>query len=145
MKEFLQSSCTKQQLRKHICLFAKGAGVNRITFNRNGKTTMGTYNAVTKAMYLNTRQTKQDLLRTFFHELGHHIAVEQKKWINFHYGSYKKFSFDMIFAIENGVDKIAQKLWNKYVCVKKWGCYKYFYPKRYKTHIIEFFISKYYE
>jgi hypothetical protein len=47
-----------------------------------------------------------------------------------------------IFDIENGVDKIANKLWNKFVNTKQWGKYKFVYSQKHKNYIIRQLIEK---
>lgn len=140
MKEFIKTRITTKQLRSDICKFAKAQGVNKVCFNNNGKRVNGTYNAKTKTIYLDTKQTKIQLLRTFFHELGHHVAVNLNKWKNYHFCLVSRMRADLIFKIENSIDKIGKTLWHKYVDMKRWGNYKYSYPKHLKNHIITHFI-----
>lgn len=139
---FVNNKITKAQLRKVICLFARQQGVNKVIFNDKGTRVKGTYNPFTKNLYIDTKQTKKELLHTLFHELGHHTAVQKNKWKNYHHCLVECMSVEKIFQIENSVDRIGQKLWNKYVDVKFWGKYKYSYPKKQKNNIIKNFISK---
>ena len=69
------------------------------------------------------------MLRTFFHELGHHEAVKKNKWTQYHFNLVDKMRVDVIYIIENKIDQIGRKLWHKYVDTNQWGMYKYFYPK----------------
>lgn len=141
-KFFVNSKITKGQLRKAICSFAKQQGVNRVVFSNKGINVKGTYNPLTKNLYIDMKQTKRQLLHTLFHEMGHHFAVEKNKWKTYHYCLTEYMSVEKIFDIENKIDKIGQGLWNKYVDLKSWGKYKYSYPKKQKSNIIKNFISK---
>lgn len=131
---------TKSQLRAQICDLAKKLGVNKIIFNDKATKVNGTYNPKNKNMYLDLKLTKKVLLRTFFHELGHHKAVEQNKWKNYHHCLVSVMYADTVFYIENKIDQIGEKLWYKYVDLTCWGRYKYSYPKARKTYIIKNFI-----
>ena len=51
-------------------------------------------------------------------------------------------TFNQVFRIENRIDQLGEKLWNKYVDIRQWGKYKYSYPKAQKNNIIKNFISK---
>ena len=141
-KIFSSIRLTKAELRSLICFTAKKFGVNRVIFSNKAKRVKGTYNAFTKNLYLDTRLTKKDMLHAFFHELGHHFAVKKNRWKSYHYCTVAAMSIEKIFEIENGVDKIGQKLWSKHVESKQWGKYKYSYPKSQKSFIIKNFISK---
>lgn len=141
-KIFNTTKATKQMLRRTICDTAKEFGVKRVVFSDRSKYVNGTYNAFTKVLYLNSRLTKSQMLNVFFHELGHHFAVKTNKWKNYHFNLVPFFKYEDIFKIENGVDQIAKKLWDKYVNQKNWGKYKYSYPKSKKKTIINNFISK---
>ena len=136
MKEFKNPRVTVSELRRHVCKFAKSLGVSRVTFNKNGKYVAGTYNPETKSLYLCTKATKTELLRVFFHELGHHEAVKKNMWRTYHFNLVPAMTPEKIFSIENGIDQLGNKLWNKYVDVAKWGRYKYAYPKSKKRLLI---------
>ena len=138
MKHFKSQKITSKQLRSEIYSFAKKVGVKRITFNDKGKDVSGTYNVCGDSIYLDTKQNKKDLLATFFHELGHKFAVLEEKWVLYHY-SESGFTPAEQFEIENGVDKIANKLWNKHVEIRQWGRYKYAYPKSNKKTLLKRF------
>ena len=135
MKFFNTKTLTKKELRKSICAFAKEAGVNKVIFNASGRNVSGTYHSHQKYLYLNLKQTKQQMLRTFFHELGHHEAATNNKWVGFHF-KFKKMKIETIFNIENKIDQIGKKLWYKNVDLKQWGMYKYFYPKSSKNNYV---------
>ena len=141
MKHFNNNRLTKKQVRKEICVLAKSVGVNKVIFSKTGKRVSGTYQAKTKNMYLNLSLTKQQMLRTFFHELGHHTAAKQNKWAKYHFCLVTHMHADTIFDIENKVDKIGKSLWCKYVSSSHWGNYKYSYPKSQKNSIIKNFIT----
>jgi hypothetical protein len=141
-KIFVTPRITKKDLRSLIRTFAIKMGVEKITFADRAKRVKGTYNAITKSLYIDLKQTKIEMLHTFFHEMGHHFAVKRNKWKNYHYCSVPCMTVNDIFKIENGVDCIGNELWYKYVNTKNWGKYKYSYPKSQKANIIKNFISK---
>jgi len=142
-KIFNNSELSFKDLRKICSDFVKKLGVKRIIFNNRGKYVKGTYNCFNKIMYINTDQTETEMLHALFHELGHHQAVQDNKWIDYHYNRVDNLSGEEIFEIENGIDKIAEKLWSIYVDCKMWGRYKYAYPKAQKQQIINEFIVPY--
>lgn len=133
MKVFNTKKITRRQLRQKICAFAKANKINKVIFSNRAKKVSGTYNASTKNIYISLNQNKKEMLLTFFHELGHHQATIQNKWKKYHYGLYKYMYIDTVFDIENKIDRIGKKLWNKYVYLKQWGKYNYFYPKKHKN------------
>jgi len=135
-KVFCSTKQTKQQLQKQMVFIAKQAGVKTVAFNTQAKKVRGTYNALTGVLFVGINQTKKDILNTFFHELGHHWAVKNKKWNKYHFNLVQEMDINKIFNIENGVDKIANKLWNKFVSIKQWGKYKFIYSKKQKNYII---------
>lgn len=134
------TALTKKQLRTKICEFAKKLGVNKVIFNNRATKVNGTYNAKNSNIYLDLKLTKTVLLRTFFHELGHHQAVKQNKWKNYHHCLVSTMYAHTIFHIENRIDQIGEKLWYKYVDLTRWGRYKYTYPISNKDYIIKNFI-----
>ena len=142
VKIFNNNKITKIQLRKSICKFAKQLGVSRVVFSNKGIAIVGSYNPSTNVLYIDTKQTKTELLHTLFHELGHHTAVKKNKWNNYHHNPASRITAEKIFDIENKIDQIGQKLWYKYVNIKFWGRYHYAYPKIQKKCIIKNFISK---
>ena len=135
---FNTNRLTKKQLRKQICIFAKSVGVKKIIFNSSAKFLCGSYNASTNTMFLSLKQTKKQMLNTLFHELGHHDSVKRGKWIKYHFNLYKILNFERWFYIENKIDNVGKKLWKRYVNTNKWGNYKYFYLKKYKTRLTNF-------
>jgi hypothetical protein len=141
MKIFSSKRILKSQLRALLCKTAKQLGVNRVIFSNKAKRVKGTYNAFTKNLYLDTRLSKKDMLNTFFHELGHHFAVKRNKWTSYHFCTVSAMRVEKIFDIENGIDKIGEKLWRKHVEIKQWGKYKYHYPKSQKQYIINNFLT----
>jgi len=48
---------------------------------------------------------------------------------------------ERMFKIENRIDQIAKKLWNKYVDLNQWGKYNFAYPKIRKTQIMNHIIN----
>jgi len=129
MKLFTSKRCTKKNLIKLICQFAKEQGVSRVAFNTQGKKLSGSYNPRTGILYINLNQTKHKILCAFFHELGHHHAVKKNKWKKYHFNLVKSMAANEVYRIENKIDEIGKQLWNKHVYSKQWGKYKYFYPK----------------
>jgi len=138
VKAFNTKKTTKEQLRKSICSFGKKDGVNRVTFNSTGKKVSGSYHSYKKNIYINMDATKQHMLRTFFHELAHHVAASQNKWKSYHFNLIDEIDAELMYSIENKIDKMAQTLWYKNVNLTQWGKYKYFYPKSQKN----LFLSK---
>ena len=136
MKFFVTKRITALALRQEISRVAKTFGVSVLTFNNKGKRIAGSYNAETKSMYLCTTATKKEILVVFFHELGHHVAVKQNKWMTYHMNRYSFMCPYKIFDIENSIDKIAEKLWNKHVDQRSWGKYTYSYPKKRRRELI---------
>ncbi len=141
-KYFNNNALTPPELRALICKFAKMLKVKRVVFNNKGVAVKGTYNAITKNMYIDLKQTNVEMLHTFFHELGHHTAVSQNKWKKYHYSPLSSTDSNIAFDIENQIDQIGKQLWNQYVEIKQWGKYKYSYLKSQKTSLIKNFISK---
>lgn len=137
MKKIFNRNLTHKQLRKLIIDVAKDFGVSRVCFNNRGIYVRGTYDCATKALYLDLKQDKKQLLNVFFHELGHHESVENNKWVNYHHTCLSKMSVNKIFYVENKIDGIAKKLWNKYVNANVWGKYKYIYSKAQKKNIVK--------
>jgi len=142
MKLFATNKLLKKELRKEICSVSKTFGVKRVVFNNKSKVLDGTYSADSQIIFLDNKQNKKDMLLTFFHELAHHIAVKRRKWLVYHYNpSTPCLSAVKKFNIENGIDKMAKKLWNKYVDVKAWGKYSYGYPKTQKREMVKWFAA----
>jgi hypothetical protein len=141
MKTFCRENLSKVQLRKRISITAKQFGVNKLIFSSTGKYVRGTYNPFNNNIFLDLKQTKKDLLNTFFHELGHHVAVKNKRWNVYHFNLAPTMTIERMFRIENKIDKIAKKLWNKYVDLKQWGKYNYAYPKARKKQIMNYINS----
>jgi hypothetical protein len=128
---------TKPELRKVICQLARKLGVKKVVFNKKAKKVRGTYNAFNNVMYIDSKQSKRNILLTFFHEMGHHKAVRQNKWRKYHLCLVPSMKIETMFNIENKIDQIGRKLWNKYVNPKQWGRYKYVYPKTQKRNLMK--------
>lgn len=128
---------TKKQLREQICFFAKQTGVSKVIFNDKAKYVSGTFNGITNIMYISLNLTKKQMLCTLFHELGHFHAIQQRKWIKYHFNLYKTPNVNTFFSIENKIEKISKKLWDQNVSRKQWGNYKYFYLKSKQKEIIK--------
>ena len=128
-------------MRSQICKYAKTLGVYKVVYNKKAKRVAGTYNAYRKLIFLNAKQNRKHLLMSFFHEIGHHVACMRELWTDYHF-DLKPFSEETRFLIENNIDKIANVLWNKSVCNKTWGKYKYYYPISQKKGLIKW-LKKY--
>jgi hypothetical protein len=113
------------ELRKNLKKLAQSVGVKRITYNKKAIYLVGSYSYVRKTMFLSLRQTKQETLITFFHELAHHVACTRGWWKSYHLNDVTNSK--KAFIIENHIDKLGQKLWNRYVDQKVWGKYKFAY------------------
>ncbi len=109
--------------------------VNKIYFNNQSTRVDGSYNFSTSNIFINNKQQKLMMMFVFFHELAHHVAVQQKRWIGYHAGTDVNISPEMQFDIENKIDIIAKTLWIKHVDIKSWGSYKFRYPKSKKTQL----------
>lgn len=142
MKIFNNKNLTKKELRLLFCILAKEQGVSKVIFSKFGKDVGGSYSAHKKTIFIDTKETKVDSLRIMFHELAHHVATKRNLWKEYHFDLVNNLSWEEIFDIENGIDRLGEKLWNKYVDISQWGRYKYGYPKSRKKIIIETFISK---
>jgi hypothetical protein len=137
--KFFDKQMTHKQLRATILAVSKKLGVNKVNFNKTGKYLRGTYECVNRNMYLNLRQTKKEILVSFFHELGHHMSIKNNRWLKYHHSGLQAIDPHKIFYMENKIDKIASKLWRKYVCNKAWGNYKFVYPKTQKRMFVKLF------
>ena len=140
MKLFANRAINRKSLRKEICLMAKESGVRKVAFSNKGKHVTGTFNAVNDVIFIDMKQTRKEMLLTFFHELGHFTAVKKRKWLMYHYNpSTPLISATEKFNIENKIDKIAKQLWNKHVDITVWGKYRYGYPQVQKREIVNWF------
>lgn len=74
--------------------------------------------------------------------MGHHYAVKQNKWRDYHFDLNPNITADKIFEIENKIDHIGNQLWNKYVDSARWGKYKYSYPIKNKKTLINTLLTK---
>lgn len=137
-KIFETKKATKKQLRKLMCELAYSYGVNSLRFSKKAKYIDGSYNWHIANIFVNGKMSKYYMLLTFHHELAHHIASNQNKWKGYHMNaSTPLISASKKFDIENKIDKIAQKLWFKYVNINEWGRYKYGYKKSEKKELVE--------
>lgn len=142
MKTFTDSKLAAKELRRLICLTAKSKGINRVVYNNRAKEVGGTYNASNKNIFLALSTDNKEMLTCFFHELGHHVAVQEGMWVAYHFSEECRETPEQQFEIENHIDKIAKKLWNELVDIKRWGRYKYSYPKTLKRQLTAW-LSKY--
>lgn len=111
--------------------------MSRVSFNDQAKKIGGLYDFEKRSIFINNKQTKKRLLSVFFHELAHHEAVLNDIWTDYHAGNMDDITPLHQFNIENQIDKIANSLWNKYVNTKKWGKYKFSYPKSDKKNLTQ--------
>lgn len=129
-KPFSQST-SKSDLRRAICAFAKTQGIARIYFNSNGIDRAGSYRADTNCIWLNNNLSNYQLLVAFFHELGHAELAKNNLYLPYHLDAKTElYTIKQKFAIENIVEHIAKKLWNKYVNIKVYGQYTFYYTKK---------------
>ena len=142
MKLFKRTRLSKKDLRQLIINFSKTLGVKKIYFSDRAKHVNGTYQPYNQTIYLDTKLNNLEMMHTFFHELGHHHAVLNKKWTKYHFGNNGTLKPEAVFDIENQIDQIGNKLWNKYVDTKQWGKYNYAYPKAQKNLMIKLFINR---
>jgi hypothetical protein len=144
-KIFNKKTATKKELRKLACKLGYTYGVKKLRFSHKSKHIDGSYNYESRNIYVNGRLLKKRFLIAFFHELAHHVAsVHQHKWLTYHNdASTPLLSPRAKFLIENKIDRLAKKLWFKYVNIKQWGHYSYGYPKVQQKYITEW-IKDYY-
>ena len=141
MKVFNNFKITKKMLRQFICIIAREHKVSRVSFNNQAKLIEGLYDFKKRSIFINNKQPKKRLLQVFFHELAHHESVLNGIWTDYHSGNMEDISPMFQFNIENQIDKMATSLWNKYVNTKKWGQYKFSYPKSNKKYLTEWLMQ----
>lgn len=142
MKVFTNNKLLKKDLRKQICSMSKTLNVKKVVFNNKSKDLAGTYNAKKQTIFIDSKQSKKNMLLAYFHELAHHVAVSKGKWLLYHHSpGTLLITSKAKFKIENSIDKIAKQLWNKYVDIKVWGKYKYGYPQIHMKSTITWFNS----
>lgn len=143
-KLFNNNKISKKELRSLMCALAFSKGVNKIRFSRRAKYISGSYNYDNANIFVDSKQPRKNMLMTFFHELAHHVASSNNKWLLYHQNAATpRVSSMMKFKIENKIDRLAQKMWFKYVDTKVWGRYQFAYLKSQKKYIIEW-INTYY-
>ena len=113
------------ELRKQLKELAILVGIKRIVYNKKAIYLDGSYCFYKKTMFLSLKQTKQKTLMTFFHELAHHVACTRGWWKTYHFNEVTNSK--KAFIVENQIDRLAQKLWRRYVNQKIWGKYKFAY------------------
>ena len=136
MKLFVNAAIPKKQLRYLMHLIAVEYRVTQVSFNSQAKSLGGSYNFNKNSIFINNKQHKKAMLCVFFHELAHHVAVQQRRWMSYHEGTDSDIAPSKQFAIENKIDLIAKSLWLKYVDIKQWGKYQFSYPKARKSQIL---------
>jgi hypothetical protein len=132
---FFCKNFTKKILKSQITKFAKLKHVSRVIYNKRAIYINGSYSPSTKVIYICDKLKKKPTLHTFFHELSHHVACQQKEWKAYHF-DLKIFSSDNVFLLENRIDKLASQLWSENVDQKIWGKYKYSYPIKNKKTLL---------
>jgi hypothetical protein len=135
MKHFNKQQ-TRFQLKNSIKTLAKTTGVKRVTYNNRAIYVDGTYNHKTKVIFISSRLTKKNILQTFFHEFAHHIACGRGQWKKYH--TQEVTNSEYAFLIENRIDRLARKLWNRYVDSFIWGKYHFTYVKKDKRMYMKF-------
>jgi Zn-dependent peptidase ImmA (M78 family) len=135
MKIFVDTNLTKKEMRFLMKIISREYKVRELYFNNQSRVVDGLYNFTNSSIFINNKQTKKSMLRVFFHELAHHVAVKQNKWISYHNGSSTTLQSDEQFSIENKIDILARTLWFKHVNIKAWGNYKFVYPKAKKQEL----------
>ena len=137
-KFFSTKTLSKAQLRTLICEFAAKHRVKKVSFNNKAKSIDGSYNFAKDVIFISSTLSKRGMLLTFFHELSHHIKAAKRRFLDYHLNAATpKISPSAKFNIENGIDKLAQKLWQKNVDTKQWGKYRYGYPRSNRKHLTE--------
>lgn len=127
---------------------ARSQNVGMIVTKRVPKTIDGYFLSRKGKIVIKSTLTKRALLLTFFHELAHSVAYNRGFWKDFHEGKWG--SVDNSYAIEQKIEQIAVKLWNKHIeqipgGKKLWGKYEKTYNitdmKHIKEVLGEFFIG----
>jgi len=137
MKTFVTKNITKETIKHLIRTMSIESGVKRVVFG-NSLYVDGTYSPDSKTIFIDKTLNKKDTLCAFFHELAHHVAIKNKKWMVYHRNpSTHLLSAKKKFYIENSIDKLANKLWRKYVAKNVWGNYKYGYPIMNKNYMVK--------
>ena len=83
MKVFNKKT-TLDTLKNDIKCFAKSKGVYRVVCNKRASYILGSYSTKTKVIYLSSKQTKKQMLITFFHELPNGLAAASAFGTNNH-------------------------------------------------------------
>ncbi len=136
MKVFNKKT-TLNGLKNDIKCFAKSKGVYRVICNKRATYILGSYSTKTKVIYLSSKQTKKQMLVTFFHELAHFTACKKGWWKKYH-TQIVKDSVNAFF-VENSIDRLAKQLWSTHVDTKIWGKYVFAYYVKDKRQHLEFF------
>lgn len=122
------------ELKCTMRVLAKKTGVRKVTYNNRGVYVDGSYHAETQIIYICSKLTKKNILQTFFHELAHHIACKRKWWVKYH--TTEVTDSEIAFKVENSIDRMARKLWYRYVNSTIWGKYNFVYKKSSKKESI---------
>jgi len=136
MKHFVKNQ-TRKELKDSIKAFAKNIGLKKVTYNNKAVYVEGSYNHKTKVIFLSSKLKKKNTLLTFFHELAHHIACKRGLWKKYH--TQVVTDSEYAFLVENKVDRLAKKLWNRYVDSTIWGRYYFTYKAAHKKAHMNFF------
>lgn len=129
---------TKKELKTTIRQICTAVGVG-VRFCELKHGTDGLCDCEKQKITINSKNTKKGMLTATFHELGHIYCVRKGIYKEFHYTD-KKHTPNQVFRIENGVEKIAKKLWDTAGMRKKFGQYIYYYTKDRKPEIIDWII-----
>jgi hypothetical protein len=132
---FFNRKLEKKELKTKIKEFAKLQQVSRVICSKKATNINGSYSPYTNTIFLCSSLEPKETLCTFFHELSHHFASKKKRWHNYHF-NLKTFATNKIFLLENEIDKIAKRLWNKNVSLPEWGKYEYSYPVKDKRILL---------
>lgn len=126
-------------------LIAESRGVRGVMFytkKRLYRNALALYDAESFKITLKVppkRLTKR-VICAFMHELGHHEAVSNQLWMNYHLRNLddegNPITPEKAFDIENQIDRIASKLWSLYVDKNAWGRYVFSYPRVHKNQYL---------
>jgi hypothetical protein len=136
MKHFAKN-LTREELKNSIKCFAKSIGVKKVTYNNKAVYVEGSYNHKTRVIFLSSRLKKKNTLSTFFHELAHHVACKRGLWKKYH--TQVVTNPEYAFLVENRIDRLAKKLWSRYVDSSTWGRYYFTYKSAQKRSHLAFF------
>lgn len=94
-----------------------------------------------KTISVNKNQPKKDIATTVYHELAHALCIREGRWLDFHLG--EDFPIEDSFYIENQVEWIAKKLWDKDGMRRFFGQFKFYYTKKDKKEVLKWISENY--